>query len=70
MPRVVSVDRVLDRDRAADGLDHARECDHKPVAEILHLLPVVGARHVAKQPEVDASQTLGLVIAELGEEGG
>ena len=44
------------------------ERDHQPVAEVLHLLAAVHRRHVAQQPEVHASQALGLIIAQLGQQ--
>ena len=47
------------------ALDGAHERDHQPVAKVLHLLPAVGARHVAQQSEVHPPQPLGLVIAQL-----
>ncbi len=70
LARVVAMDGLLDADRAAQGVDHARERDHQPVAEVLDLLPGVGGRDVSKQAEVNSPQAFGLVIAQFVEQRG
>ena len=62
------VDRLLDPDRAVDGVDGAHERDHEPVAEVLHLLAAERLRHLAEQSEMHAPQTLGFVVAQLPEQ--
>ena len=61
---VVALDRLLDADRAAGGVDAAGEGDHEAVAEALDLAPGVCERDVAQDREVRPPQPLGVVVAE------
>ena len=70
LARVVPLHRLLDPYRAAQGIDHAGERDHQPVAEVLDLLAGVRCRDVPQQAEVNPPESLGLIVAERVEQRG
>ena len=67
---VLPVHGALDRDRAGDGIDGAREGDHQAVAAVLDLAPAVRRHRVAQQGEMHASRPLCGLVTETVEMGG
>ncbi len=61
---VVAFDGLLHRDAAVERGGQAREHDHEPVAEVLHLGAALRLHRGTQQPEVDLAEVLGRLRSE------